>query len=137
MNIIIPQPNPQILTQRTHNLPILPRYSWRRHRCSRDLRPTLEVDVCGGFFRVRCAREDDVGVLGAEVAVMALVDYEGGGGNGFGWDFVCVEEVEEFGGCGGYVLAGGDEAYVVGCGTGCDLTINQGKMGGVTLCRML
>jgi len=55
---------------------------------------------------------------------MALVDYEGGGGNGFGWDFVCVEEVEEFGGCGGDGWAGRDEAYVIGCRAGGNLAVN-------------
>jgi len=39
--------------------------------------------------------------LGAEVAVVALVDDEGVGGDGFRGDFVCVEEEEEFGFGGG------------------------------------
>jgi hypothetical protein len=96
MNIIIRQRRPQILTQRPNNLPILTRNARRRHRSTGILRPALEVDVRSGFFSVRGPWEDDVGVLGAEVAVMALVDYKGVFGDGFGIYFVGVEEEEDF-----------------------------------------
>lgn len=115
MNIIIRQRRPQILTQRTNNLPVFTRNPRRRDRSAGILRSTLEVDVRGGFFSVGGPREDHVGVLGAEIAVVALVDYKGVFGDGFGVYFVGVEEEEDFGGDGGSFRAGRDKANVIGC----------------------
>jgi hypothetical protein len=115
MNIIIRQRRPQILTQRTNNLPILTRNPRGRDRSTGILRSALEVDVRGRLFSVGGPREDDVGVLGAKIAVVALVDYKGVFGDGFRVYFVGVEEEEDFGGEGGCFAVWRDKANVIGC----------------------
>ena len=54
--------------------------------------------------------------MGAKVAVVALVDDEGVFGNGFGLDFVGVEEEDDFGCDGSNFGAGSDKSNVVGSG---------------------
>lgn len=49
--------------------------------------------------------------------MVALVDYEGVFRDGFGVDFVGVEEEENFGGCGRNFGTRRDKANVVGSGT--------------------
>ena len=136
MNIIVRQPNPQILAQCTYDLPVLSGDAGGRDSGTGVLGSALEVDVCGGFFGVGCAGEDDVRVLGAEVAVVALVDDEGVGGDGFGGDFVCVEEEEEFRFGGGYVCAWGDEPDVICRWTGGNLSLTSNIKDRVEWCLL-
>jgi hypothetical protein len=90
------------------------------------LSSTFGVDPCDGLFGVGTTGEDDVGVLSAEVTVVALVDDEGVRGDRRGGEVVGGEEVDELGGGRGGG-GGGDETDVVGGCSGSGL--RRGKKG--------
>ena len=57
----------------------------------------LSVEVCACLFDVAAARKNNIGYLGALVAVVALVYDKGVLGYTFRIDLVRVKEVDEFG----------------------------------------
>ena len=62
--------------QRTENLPVLTGFAGRKDSSTRQLNASLGIDVGAVLFDVGSPRQDDVGVAGATVAVMSLIDYE-------------------------------------------------------------
>lgn len=84
------------------------------------------VDIGAGFFGVSGTRENDVGKLGADIPVVALVDNEGVRGDVGGGDFVGTEKPDDFRGDKGLSVGGGDEADVVGGGAGSGLKGGKG-----------
>lgn len=109
---------PQELRCRTDDLPVLAGDTGETDGGAGELNAAFGVDVRARLFGVGGAGEDDIGELGSNVAVVALIDDEGVGGDVGGGDFVGAEEPDDFRGDLGLGGGGGDEADVVGGGTG-------------------
>jgi hypothetical protein len=79
------------------DLPILPRSARRRDGRSTHLRSPLRVDPSRRLLRVRRPRQADVGELGSQVSVVALVDDERVLWDRLGVDLVGVEQIDKLG----------------------------------------
>ena len=66
----------QVVGERAQDRPILARLAGRKRRTFRELRTTLGIDVNRGLFRVGRTRQDDVGAVGATVAVASDINDE-------------------------------------------------------------
>lgn len=95
--VVVRQRLAQHLAQRADDLPVLPRCAGRRDGRAAELRASLGVDPGDALLGVGAAGQDDVGVLRADVAVVALVDDERVARDRRGGEVVGVEEVDELG----------------------------------------
>lgn len=96
--VLVRQRHTKHLCERTEDLPVLTRGAGGRYGGTRELRAALRVDVGHALFRVREARQANVGELRANVAVVTLVHDKCISGNALGGDVVRVEQVDELGG---------------------------------------
>ncbi len=108
--------------ERAQDRPVLARIAGRERGAAGHLHPSLGVDVDGGFLRIGGARQDDVGAVGAAVAVGADIDDEGAGRD---LDLVGAEQERDVEGAGRRHLAGSERA-----GRGHEAEVERADLGG-------
>ena len=94
VEVVVGQPMPEDVGQRTQDAPILARIARRKDSPTGALNAAFGVDVGRVLFRVGSARQHDVGAFGAGIAVMALVDYESSAKTGH-VDLIGTEQIED------------------------------------------
>ena len=119
-DIIVRQRRADHLAQCTNDLPIFAAGAGRWDCRTTELGTALGVDPCRTLLGVRSAWKADVCELGAEVAVVALVDDERVLGDACRVDLICVEKVNELG-LGSSSLLRRDEANLIRRCTGSSL----------------
>jgi len=78
------------------NLPVLASIAGRVDRGTCSLDTALCVHVRARLFGVGSAGEDDIGIVGTGVTVVALVDYKAVLCNVAGLDLVSTEQIQDF-----------------------------------------
>ncbi len=77
VEIVIRKLVAQLLGQRAQDGPVRLGFAGREGGALGALHPALEIDVEAILFRIGGARQDHIGMMGAGIAMAALIDHEG------------------------------------------------------------